>query len=292
MVTPSQEGEPTIKNEEATEIQLTEKVEPKIQMEATELQGKNKVEPNIQIAFTEMKDPFTQRERPEVGVQAEEAIEKARTIQMAEVPERLQEACVSEVSVTRVLEVTGLVQELDSTREMIQAEPVALQVGVEQVVFLSQTGPAHFAEEPLETTQQRLVHVEQAERTVPSSPPVQPEVVVESAEPVSQWEGELEQDVWLDAEEDIGKQEGAEKTGNEPQESVQSQLEVSQAEDQEVFLDTTGHAHIEEESSPEEIQAIGEIHELEREGEDFAIALEDPQIKNLTETSLICKELD
>ncbi|XP_056446283.1 uncharacterized protein akap12a [Gadus chalcogrammus] len=286
MVTPSQEGEPTIKNEEATEIQLTEKVEPKIQMEATELQGKKKVEPNIQIAFTEMKDPLTQRERPEVGVQAEEAIEKARTIQMAEVPERLQEACVSEVSVTRVLEVTGLVQELDSTREMIQVEPVALQVGLEQVVFLSQTGPAHFAEEPLETKQQRLVHVEQAERTVPSSPPVQPEVVVESAEPVSQWEGELEQDVWLDAEEDIGKQEGAEKTGNEPQESVQSQLEVSQPEDQEeVFLDTTGHAHIEEESSSEEIQAIGEIHELEREGEDFAIALEDPQ-------SLICKELD
>ncbi|XP_030212632.1 uncharacterized protein akap12a [Gadus morhua] len=293
MVTPSQEGEPTIKNEEATEIQLTEKVEPKIQMEATEHQGKKKVEPNIQIAFTEMKDPLTQRERPEVGVQAEEAIEKARTIQMAEVPERLQEACVSEVSVTRVLEVTGLVQELDSTREMIQVVPVALQVGLEQVVFLSQTGPAHFAEEPLETKQQRLVHVEQAERTVPSSPPVQPEVVVESAESVSQWEGELEQDVWLDAEEDIGKQEGAEKTGNEPQESVQSQLEVSQAEDQEeVFLDTTGHAHIEEESSPEEIQAIGEIHELEREGEDFAIALEDPQIKNLTETSLICKELD
>ncbi|CAL8300481.1 unnamed protein product [Boreogadus saida] len=208
MVTPSQEGEPTIKNEEATEIQITEKVKPKIQMEATELQGKKKVEPNIQIAFTEMKDPLTQRERPEVGVQAEEAIEKARTIQMAEVPERLQEACVSEVSVTRVIEVTGLVQELDSTREMIQAEPVALQVGLEQDVFLSQTGPADFAEEPLETTQQRLVHVEPAERTVPSSPPVQPEVVVESAEPVSQWEGELEQDVWLDAEEDIGKQEG------------------------------------------------------------------------------------
>ena len=231
MVTPSEEGEPTIRME-TTEIQLTKKVEPKIQMEVTELQGKNKVEPtiemgateiqvikkvepNIQIALTEIKDPLTECQLPEVGVQA--------------------------------------------------------------------------VDELLETTLQHLVHIEQAERTMPSGPPGQPEVGVESAEPVPQGEGELEQDVWLDAEEDIGKQEGAEETGNEPQESVQSKLEGSQAEDQEEeFLDTTGHAQ----SSPEEIQAIGEIHDIEREEEDFAIALEDSQIRNLTETSLICKELD
>ena len=275
MVTPSEEGEPTI------------------EMEATEIQVTKKVEPNIQIALTEIKDPLTQRQQPEVGVQLEEAIEKVRTLQMAEVPESLQKPCVSEVSVTQVIKVTGLVQELDSTREMIQVEPLAPQVGSEQVVFLSETELSHNVGEPLETTPQHLVHIEQTERTVPSRRPVPPEVDVESAEPVPQGEGELEQDVWLDAEEDIGKQEGAGKTRNEPQESVQSKLEGSQAENQEEeFLDTTGHAHIEEESSPEEIQAKGEIHEIEREGEDFAIAQEDSQIWNLTETSLICKELD
>jgi len=104
------------------------------------------------------------------------------------------------------------------------------------------------------TTPPHLVHIEQAESTGLSSQLVQSEVGVE-LNTSQTWE----QDVWLNAEEAIGKQEGAEKTETEAQESLQSRVESSQGDNEEAeFLDATEHAHITGESGTEEIPTIGE----------------------------------
>ena len=317
VITPSEEGE-TIKVE-VTEIQLMEKVQPKIQMEVTVLQRKEKVEPTIKIeateiqvteketAETEMKDS-TQPKQPDVGVQAAEAVEPVRAIKMAEVAESLKEPGVSEVAATQIIEVTGLAKELDSpTRESILVDQLSLQVCTQQVetmeppgsvkkaVILSQTVLSHWVGEPVETPA-HLVHTEPAGGMVRSSPLVQSSQLVQSevglAKPVRRGEEELEQDVWLDAKEDIIKQEGPEKSEIEPQVS-ESQVESSQSDTEEAqFLDTTEHAPLEGEGSPEERPTVRAICELESEGEDFAIALEDPAVMNLTEMSVVCKELD
>ncbi|CAL8274641.1 unnamed protein product [Merluccius merluccius] len=103
---------------------------------------------------------------------------------------------------------------------------------------------------------------------------------------------ESEQDVWLDAKEDIVKQEGPEKSEIEPQ-VCESQVESSQSDTEEAeFLDTTEHAPPEADGSPEERLTARATCELESEGEDFAIALEDPAVITLTEMRVMCKEMD
>ncbi|CAL8284721.1 unnamed protein product [Lota lota] len=262
----SEKVQPTIEMR-VREIQAIENVESNIQMEVTELQVKEKEDPTIKIEVTELQvlekvEPNIQKELTELGT--EQKSEPLKQIQVSAVEVK--------ANVVPKIQIEGTdfpaTEKLEST---IKMEGTELQV----------------TEEVEQNIEIALTKIKVTER------PEDPEVGVEAAEPVPRGEEELGQDVWLDAEEDIGKQEGAEKTEIEPQESVESQWEGSQADDQEEeFLDTTGHAQIEEESSPEEIQAIGEIYEIEREGEDFAIAQEDSQIRNLTETSLICKELD
>ncbi|KAK0136053.1 hypothetical protein N1851_028054 [Merluccius polli] len=222
---------------------------------------------------------------------------------MAEVAESLKEPGVSEVAANQVIEVTGLAKELDSpTRESILEDQLALQVCAQQVqtvepsgsvrkaVILSQTVLSHCVGEPVETPA-HLVHTELAGRMmVQSSQMVQSEVGL--AKPVRRGEEELEQDVWLDAKEDIVKQEGPEKSEIEPQ-VCESRVESSQSDTEEAeFLDTTEHAPLEGDGSPEERPTARATCELESEGEDFAIALEDPAVMTLTEMSVVCKELD
>lgn len=104
--------------------------------------------------------------------------------------------------------------------------------------------------------------------------------------PVQQTEEEHDQDVWLDAEENICTQESAGKSALEAAETPQTQTENCQAEKEILHheCEMAQPSHTGEAERQQEMPKTGETCELESEGEDFAIALEDPEITSASIT--------
>ncbi|XP_034432908.1 A-kinase anchor protein 12 isoform X9 [Hippoglossus hippoglossus] len=232
-------------------------------------------EPASPPPSTERTEPMKLTDVAEVGVQVEEPSEE---INPAQSEERQKQ--------TEGTEVTHAA-DLDSTeRPVIINQPVLLDVGmqtveivepVEQIKSTERGTPNVQAKETIQTVRQ------QEKRGVFLSQPLLSEVCdqeTKAEEPVKHKEEENDQDVWMDAEEDINNQQETGMSLHEVQEPPQHQAISDQEE--KVVLEAVEefelvNSRIEGEESQEETLEKGETCETESEGEDFAVALEDPE---------------
>ncbi|XP_042356681.1 nuclear anchorage protein 1 [Plectropomus leopardus] len=100
-------------------------------------------------------------------------------------------------------------------------------------------------------------------------------------------EEENDQDVWMDAEEDIYTQEETELPVNKEKESLEEQTEGKQDENTglEQEFEMAPDSQAEEESQQEMHKTVG-TSEVDSEGEDFAVALEHPETEITSVTTM------
>ncbi|XP_022606475.1 A-kinase anchor protein 12-like [Seriola dumerili] len=241
----------------------TERIETVKKTDVSEV-GVQVVEPEKQIDPTQNAEGQKQTELTEVAVQATEITEPEPT-------------------------------NINSTdRAVIMNQPVLLDVGmqametgkpVEQIKSTDRVTPNVQATETIQTVRQ----TEKTEMFL--SQPVLSEACdqeTKAKEPVKQTEEENDQDVWLDAEEDIYTQGESEVPLHEEEERLEQQTEsdrdkkaVPQHE-----LEMASNFKIEEEESQQEMLIAGATCEIESEGEDFAVALEHPETATATITKM------
>ncbi|XP_069392001.1 A-kinase anchor protein 12 [Paralichthys olivaceus] len=232
--------------------------------------------------------PSTERTEPmkqTVVAEVCEVVEPKEEINPAHSEERQKQTEVTEVTVQGT-EVTQAAN-LDSTESpVIINQPVLLDVGmqtveivepVDQIKSTERGTPNVQAKETIQTVRQK------EKRGVFLSQPLLSEVCeqeTKAEEPVKHTEEENDQDVWMDAEEDINNQEETEMSLHEVQEPPEHQAISDQEET--VALEAAqefemADSRIEGEESQGETLEKGETCETESEGEDFAVALEDPE---------------
>ncbi|XP_071355020.1 A-kinase anchor protein 12 [Trachinotus anak] len=239
---------------------------------------------------TERIEPLKKTDVSEVGVQAEEPKKQIAPTQSAESQKQTE---LTEVAVQATEITEPEPDNLDSTeRAVIMNEPVLLDVGMQAMETAEPTEEIKSTEcvTPNVQAMETIQTVRQTEkREVFLSPPVVSEAFeqeTKAREPVKQTEEENDQDVWLDAEEDIYTQGETEVALHEveepPEQQTESDLEktVPQCE-----LEMDPNSKIEEEQSQQEMLKTA-ICEIESEGEDFAVALEHPETAtgNITTT--------
>lgn len=231
---------------------------------------------------TEIIAPVKQTAVPEVGVQAVNAEEPVKPTNPTQRPESQTQTELTSVGVQAV-EITEATAKLDSRENgVITPQPVLQDVGiqvmetvqpVEQIVSTETVSCSFRATEtihPIRPTEQREVFVSQEILCKDH------DQETEEEEPVKKIEEENDQDVWMDAEEVIYTQEKTEVSleVNEP-------LEPQTGSDQEEETGRGREAEMSPDSKTAEEESVQEMHktegncEIESEGEDFAVALED-----------------
>ncbi|XP_059209652.1 probable serine/threonine-protein kinase kinX [Centropristis striata] len=213
---------------------------------------------------TERTEPVKKVDVSEVGVQAEKNEEPIRPTQKAE---SQKQAELTEVTV-QATEIIEPAAKLDSTeRPVITTQPVLLDVCIQATERVE-------SEEQIKATETATSSVQAAEIIEPVKPTENREVILSQPvlsqccdqetkveEPVKQKEEETDQDVWMDAEEDINTQEEKVVSHHEVEESLEPQAGGEQ-----------------EEKAGPEMHKTAVTVENDSEGEDFDVALEDLEI--------------
>uniref|UniRef100_A0A4W6EY24 A kinase-anchoring proteins AKAP-5 and AKAP-12 calmodulin (CaM)-binding domain-containing protein n=1 Tax=Lates calcarifer TaxID=8187 RepID=A0A4W6EY24_LATCA len=241
---------------------------------------------------TERIEPVKKTDMSEVGIQAVEPKEKTNPTQSAE---SQKQAELTEVAVQATEITEPEPAKPDSTETaVIMNQPVLLDVDmqavetvepVEQIKSTEKVTPNVQATETVQTVRQT------EKREVFLSQPVLSEACdpeTKAEEPVRQTEEENEQDVWMDAEEDIYAQDETGVSLPEVQEPLEHQAE-SEQEEKAVFEQETEiapNAKPEEEGGQQEMIKTEGTCEIESEGEDFAVALEHPETATASVTTM------
>lgn len=241
---------------------------------------------------TERIEPVKKTDMSEVGIQAVEPEEKTNPTQSAE---SQKQAELTEVAVQATEITEPEPAKPDSTETaVIMNQPLLLDVGmqavetvepVEQIKSTEKVTPNVQATETVQTVRQtEKIEVFLSQPVL--SEACDPETKAE--EPVRQTEEENEQDVWMDAEEDIYAQDETGVSLPEVQEPLEHQAE-SEQEEKAVFEQETEiapNAKPEEEGGQQEMIKTEGTCEIESEGEDFAVALEHPETATASVTTM------
>ncbi|XP_028252143.1 A-kinase anchor protein 12 [Parambassis ranga] len=238
----------------------------------------------------ERTEPVKHTDVSEVGIQAVEPVETVRLTNATQTVENEKQVELTEVAVQAT---ESQEPALDSTETAVIANlPVLLDVGI-QVMETAETV------EKIQSTERVTPNVQAAEiiqpvrqterREVFLSLPELSETCDQEAEeePVKQTEEETDQDVWLDAEEDILTQEKTEAPPPVMEEPIESQAE-SKAEEKveaEHEFEMAPNMKTEEEDNQQEAHSAEGLCDAESDSEDFAVALEHPEVSTATVTA-------
>ncbi|XP_070698540.1 A-kinase anchor protein 12 [Pempheris klunzingeri] len=224
---------------------------------------------------TERVEPIKHADVSEVGVQAVDPVMLINPTQKVD--------CLKQAELTQITEPAP---NLDSTEKVgIVTEPVLLDVGIQAVETV----------EPVEEIKstERVTSIVQATETIQPvrqtekremflSHPVPSEACdqeTKAEEPIKQTEEENDQDVWMDAEEVIDTQG---ETGGSPVEVEEPPEPQTESEQEKAGLEReveiTPDSKSEEEEGQQEMSKTEDTREFESEGEDFVVALENPEI--------------
>ncbi|XP_005477395.1 titin [Oreochromis niloticus] len=282
--------------------------EPVKQLNVSEVavQAVEAVEPTNLINAMQRVESEKQMELMEVAVQTTEITESEAVVSH---PPKLQDAAVQEMETTQPAEqaeskepiiskiqaaettkplkqITEPAEKLDLTeRSMISKQPVLEAVSIQTIETI----------EPVEQIQSKQSIIPDIQATQTTEPVMQKEkrglLISHPAvfkarskektaeEPIKQIEEEND-DVWLDAEEDIYTQEekGASHIQVEEPTEPQAGSAHEEKEDPESEFEMAPDTKSEDEESHQRVHETGGTGEIESEGEDFAVALEYPVI--------------
>ncbi|KAM7376209.1 hypothetical protein PAMP_005952 [Pampus punctatissimus] len=233
---------------------------------------------------TERTEPIKQTVVSEVGVQAVEEVEPIKQINPVESHKQTE---LTEVAVksTEIMEKVASLESTETT--VITNSPVLLDVGtqaMETIILVEETKSTERVISNIQATEtiQPVRKTEKSETFL--SQTVLSEACDKGAkaeEPVKQTEEEYDQDVWMDAEENINTQEETEVSLHE--ESVERKTDSNQ-EEKAVLEHEAPNSNTEAEEMQQEMHKAGGTCEVESEGEDFAVALEHPETASVTTT--------
>ncbi|XP_015251462.1 PREDICTED: A-kinase anchor protein 12-like isoform X2 [Cyprinodon variegatus] len=216
-------------------------------------------------APTERPEPVRQVDVFDAGVQAEESVPKGDECKKQT---ELNEVAVQAVSVTEADPETHLNQ-----RALIASQPVLQDVGIQAVERTEWYEQIQSTERA--TTKVQAVDVQssrQEKRAVLLSKPLLSELK-------KGWafrQSEDENDVWLDAEEDIYPQHVPQTTIDQVDEHIQLQSESEQKEEAEPEMEFEMASSLEtEDTESQQSKRKKETGAIESEGEDFDVALEE-----------------
>ncbi|XP_068578038.1 titin homolog [Cebidichthys violaceus] len=237
-------------------------------------------EPASPPATTERSEPVKKTEVSEVGVQAVEVEEPIKTTKQIELTEVAVQATGT----------TELVANLDSKeRAVITTQPVLLDISFQAMEPDEQIKSTETVTSSVQATETKQP-VRQTEKTEESlSQPVLSEACEQETkvkEPAKQ--KELDQDVWMDAEEDIYTQAKTEACILEVEESLGSRTESEQEAKAglEHEVEMAPKSKTEEEESQQKMHKTVERCETDSEGEDFAVAPEHPETETVSVTTM------
>ncbi|PWA29700.1 hypothetical protein CCH79_00007919 [Gambusia affinis] len=216
-------------------------------------------------------EPVKQVDVSEAGVQAEESAESVRQRDESKKQTELNEVAVQATSITEPEVDSHLIQ-----RAVIGSQPVLLDVGIQAVETIEPL-------EQIQSTERVIAEVQtvevcqparQEKRAVLLRKPLLSEVKKGWA--FRQSEDENDQDVWLDAEEDIYPQQDMQTSTEKVDERVKQQSESEEKDETEPELKFEMACSLEPEDTESQRDALRkETSEMESEGEDFTVALED-----------------
>ncbi|XP_062296822.1 A-kinase anchor protein 12 [Scomber scombrus] len=221
---------------------------------------------------TEKAEPVKQTDVSEVGVQAVEEVEPIRQTNPVENHKQteLTETATQATEITRTAETLHLAE--------ITNPPVLLDVGIQAMEKVEPVEETKSTESVIPNLQ-----VSETTETIRKTEEVCDQEVTEE-EPVKQIEEESEQDVWMDAEENI-----EEETEVSPlEESPEREKDGDQEEKLELEheFETPPSSNTEAEESQQEVQKTEGTCEVESEGEDFSVALEDPETATVSDAKM------
>lgn len=229
---------------------------------------------------TERTEPIKQTDVSEVGVQAVEEVEPIR-----------QKNPVESHRETEATEITAKAASLDSAETaVISNPPVLLDVGIQAMETVEPVEETKSTERVIPNVQatKTTQPIRKTEKRQTLSQPVLSEACDQEAkaeEPAKQTEEENDQDVWMDAEENIYAQE--ETVASLLEESLECVTDSDQEEKAvlEHEFELAPNSNTEAEESQQEMHKTGGTCEVESEGEDFAVALEHPETATASVTT-------
>ncbi|XP_036928563.1 A-kinase anchor protein 12 [Acanthopagrus latus] len=252
----------------------------------------------LNIQFGQAKAPFspppaTERIAPVNQTAVPDAEEPVKPINPTQTPESQKQTELTSVGVQAV-EITEATAKLDSNENgVIMPQPVLQGVGIQVMETVQPV-------EQIESTETVTCSVQATETIHPIRPTEQREVFVsqevlckdhdqetKEEEPVKKIEEENDQDVWMDAEEVIYTQEKTEvflevNEPLEPQTGSDQEEETGLGREAEMAPDSKTA----EEESLQEMQKTEGNCDVESEGEDFAVALEDLEPASVSVTTM------
>ncbi|XP_029982136.1 A-kinase anchor protein 12-like isoform X2 [Sphaeramia orbicularis] len=236
-------------------------------------QSKTPASPTSSPSLTERTEFVKSAEMSEVGIQAVEKIQVVTQTTETQGAETQKRTSLTEAAVqaTEVPESAVTPESLETA--LIKDPPVLMDVGIQSVG----TGGS---EEHIRSAEEVTPCVQGAETIQPVQPPEKPQVLLiqplvsEVSAPQVEVveEEECEQDVWMDAEENISTPDETEVPRAELEESLEYQSDNDKESKTEFHM-----AHTEEEESHQEMHTADGTAEIESEGEDFTVAAEDPE---------------
>ncbi|KAK5623695.1 hypothetical protein CRENBAI_008302 [Crenichthys baileyi] len=222
-------------------------------------------------APTERTEPVKHVEVSEAGVHTEESVESVRQRDECKKQTELNEVAVQATSITESDASSHLIQ-----RAVIASQPVLQDVGIQAVETTDMVEQIQSTERAIPKVQAVEVFqsARQEKRTVLVSKPLLSEV--KKCWAFRQSEEENDQDVWLDAEEDIYAQQETQTSRDKADEHVKLQNEGEQKDEAEPELEFEMACSLETEDTESRRDVLKkETCEIESEGEDFTVALED-----------------
>ncbi|XP_037603158.1 titin-like [Sebastes umbrosus] len=232
---------------------------------------------------TEIFEPVKKTDVSEVEVQAVEVVKPVKPTKQIE---------LTEIAV-QATETTEPAQNFNSTeRAVIMAQPVLLDINIQAMETVEPVEQINSTERVTSSVQatETIQPVRQTEkREVILSPPVLSEDCdqeTKAEEPVKR--KEEDKDVWMDAEEDIYTQEKTEMSLLEVEESVEPQTESEQKEKAGQEVEMAPKSKNEEEESQQEMYKTARTSEIDSDGEDFAVALEHPEMETVSVMTMEC----
>ncbi|MED6282803.1 hypothetical protein CHARACLAT_001974 [Characodon lateralis] len=217
---------------------------------------------------TERTEPVKHAAVSEAGVHTEESV---RQRDECKKQTELNEVAVQATSITEPDASSHLIQ-----RAVIASQPVLQDVSIQAVETTDMAEQIQSTERAIPKVQAVEVFqsARQEERTVLVSKPLLSEVKKGWA--FRQSEEENDQDVWLDAEEDIYAQQETQTSRDKVDEHVKLQSESEQKDEAEPELEFEMACSLETEDTESHRDVLKkETCEIESEGEDFTVALED-----------------
>ncbi|XP_074516553.1 uncharacterized protein akap12a [Sebastes fasciatus] len=231
---------------------------------------------------TEIFEPVKKTDVSEVEVQAVEVVEPVKPTKQIE---------LTEIAV-QATETTEPAQNFNSTeRAVITAQPVLLDINIQAMETIEPVEQINSTERVTSSVQatETIQPVRQTEkREVILSPPVLSEDCDQSKEEEPVKRKEEDKDVWMDAEEDVYTQKKTEMSLLEVEESVEPQTESKQKEKAGQEVEIAPKSKNEEEESQQEMYKTARTSEFDSDGEDFAVALEHPEMETARVTTMEC----